>query len=161
MRRSTRSLAFVAILAGTFLCGCAKDRPNTHNTAPPTGTAGVPTSVTGTDWVLTRIGGVAAKRADARARPWFRLDPSDKRRVTGNTGVNLLNGTYELSGGALQFGPLITTRRAGEPALMEQESQFLKALESTSTADLRGRSLTLRDAGRATLAEFEAGDVAR
>jgi heat shock protein HslJ len=148
------------VLAVT-VCGCGTKYGPSGETIHPSPTAAMPTSVTGTDWVLTRIGGAAAQPRELSGRPWFRLDPSDKRRVTGNTGVNLLNGTYELSGGALQFGPLITTRRAGEPALMEQESRFLKALESTATTDLRGRSLRLRDAGKAPLAEFEASDVGR
>jgi heat shock protein HslJ len=156
----TSSTVFVAILTlGLVACGCAKSHEPTQQTMHPSATVSNPTSVTGTDWVLTRLGGTDGIPADLRARPWFRLDGSDKRRVTGNTGVNLINGTYELSGGALQFGPMITTKRAGDPALMQQEFNFLKALQKTATTDLKGRSLTLRDAGGAALAEFEAMDM--
>ena len=117
--------------------------------------------MTGVDWVLTRLGNEAAlPDKPYKARPWFHLDPSDKRRVTGNTSVNTISGTYELSGGALQFGPMTSTRRAGDPVLMRQEHGFLNALEKTATAEVNGRTLTLRDAGRSTLATFEALDVA-
>jgi heat shock protein HslJ len=160
MRYAT-ALTYVLITLAAI--GCASDRGRKRTggksggaMTPPTPTPSAPVSVTGTDWVLTRLGNETAIPREPRGRPWFRLDPSDKRRVTGNTGVNLLSGTYELSGGALQFGPLITTKRAGPPDLMQQEPRFLSALERTATADLRGRSLVLRDAGRATLAEFEA-----
>ena len=151
------------IILSLVVCGCASDKNKPANgTSTPASakpSVSAPVSVTGTDWVLVRLGNDAALLHDAAGRPRFRLDGSDKRRVTGNTGVNMLNGTYELSGAALQFGPMITTRRAGAPELMQQESAFLKALEKTAKADLKGRSLTLRDAGGAALAEFEAMDV--
>lgn len=152
-------VAAVALLA--LLCGCATDSEKTRDTVHPAPSISTPTSVTGADWVLTRIGGKAALPTELAGRPWIRLDPGDKRRVTGNTGVNVVSGTYELSGGALQFGPMVTTRRAGPPELMEQEQTFLKALENTATADLSGRTLTLRDQGKTPLAEFEAMDVRR
>ena len=157
--RKRSPIVFAALMV--LICGCAKDSGKTHDTVHPAPTPTHPTSVTGTDWVLTRLGGQAAMPAEVSARPWFRLDPSDKRRVTGNTGVNLCNGTYELTGRALQFGPMISTRRAGSPELMSQELAFLKALEKTATVDLAGRTLTLRDGNKAPLAEFEAMEMKR
>ena len=163
--RPTTALTFVVLAIA--ITGCAKDRDRSGTSGstdgsmrqPPPDTS-QPVSVTGTDWVLTRVGDEAAlPDRPYKARPWFHLDPGDKRRVTGNTSVNLLSGSYELSGGALQFGPMITTRRAGDPALMRQETGFLNVLEKTATAELNGRSLTLRDAGRAPLAQFEAIQV--
>jgi heat shock protein HslJ len=163
--RHTTFLAFVAL--ALVMAGCAKDGRDGDSTSsragtsmPPPPDTSTPVSVTGTDWVLTRLGNEPALPAEpVKARPWFNLDPGRERRVTGNTGVNLLSGSYELSGGALQFGKLITTRRASEPAMMRQETGFTNALEKTATAELSGRKLVLRDAGRATRAEFEAIDV--
>ena len=115
-----------------------------------------PVSVTGVDWVLTRIGSEAARPEEVKGRPRFWLDPSKDRRVTGHTGVNAMTGTYEQSGGAIQFGTITTTRRAASPELMQQESAFLGALKNATAAELTDRGLVLRDAGGATLAEFEA-----
>jgi heat shock protein HslJ len=164
--RSTTLLA-LTVLAVTII-GCTNDRNGSSGggtnadasmTRPPPDRS-KPTSVTGVDWVLTRLGDEAAlPDKPYKARPWFHLDPGEKRRVTGNTSVNSISGTYELSGGALQFGPMISTRRAGDPALMRQESGFLNALEKTATAEVEGRMLTLRDAGRSALATFEALQV--
>ncbi len=120
-----------------------------------------PVSITGAEWVLVEMGGAAAEPDDAGKRPRLRLDPGDERRVTGSTGVNHLSGTYAQSGGALQFGPLITTRRAGPPALMRQESTLLQALENTATADARGDTMELRDAAGNLLARFKAANGAR
>lgn len=48
--------------------------------------------------------------------------------VAGNTSVNRYSGTVEISDNNFALGPLATTRRAGPPALMDQESRFLAAL---------------------------------
>ncbi len=48
--------------------------------------------------------------------------------VSGNTGVNRFQGQAKIDGDRLTLGPLATTRRAGPPALMDQESRFLKAI---------------------------------
>jgi heat shock protein HslJ len=52
--------------------------------------------------------------------------------VSGNTGVNRYFGKATLEGDALSFGPLATTRRAGPPALMDQERRFLEAMKSVT-----------------------------
>lgn len=164
MRYTTRLTLVLPALA--LAAGCAKDQAEPPESKPPPAPAPTrmpskPTSVTGVDWVLARLGETTLRPADIQGRPRFWLDPSPDRRVSGHTGVNSITGTYELSGGALQFGPLATTRRAGSPDLMLQESGFLNALKNTATAELTDRGLVLRDVGGAALAEFEATYVAR
>ena len=55
---------------------------------------------------------------------------SEDGSVSGSTSVNRFRGSVTLDGNKLSFGPLATTRRAGPPALMDQESKFLKAVET-------------------------------
>ncbi len=52
--------------------------------------------------------------------------------VSGNTCVNRFSGKAEFDGSRLSFGPLATTRRAGPPAMMDQEQRFLKAIASVA-----------------------------
>lgn len=52
--------------------------------------------------------------------------------VSGNTAVNRYGGKAKIEGQTLKFGPLATTRRAGPPALMDQESKFIGALEKVA-----------------------------
>jgi len=50
---------------------------------------------------------------------------------------------------------LATTRRAGEPEMMTQESAFLSALDSTSAARVMESTLRLFDEAGRELARFE------
>lgn len=50
-------------------------------------------------------------------------------RVFGNAGCNNFQGTYEVDGSTLSFGPMAITRKMCPPALMDQEAAFLQAME--------------------------------
>ena len=68
-------------------------------------------------------------------------------RVTGSAGCNNFMGTYSVSGSSLTFGPAATTRKmCAQPGVMEQEQQFLKALESVATIRQEGERAELRTA---------------
>lgn len=55
----------------------------------------------------------------------FKADGS----VSGSTGVNRFHGQAKIDGDRVTIGPLATTRRAGPPALMDQEARFLKSID--------------------------------
>jgi putative lipoprotein len=52
-------------------------------------------------------------------------------RVTGSGGCNRIRGKAKVMGAYLRFGPMISTRMACAPAIMDQESRFLSALGDT------------------------------
>ena len=83
-------------------------------------------------WLVEEInGGGVVDRAQTTIT--FSKDGS----VSGNTSVNRFRGAATVDGNMLSFGPLATTRRAGPPALMQQEAKFLKAIETTGLLLLR------------------------
>jgi len=53
--------------------------------------------------------------------------------VSGNTSVNRYQGQVKIDGNKIDFGLLATTRRAGPPALMDQETKFLKAIDTVTS----------------------------
>jgi heat shock protein HslJ len=57
------------------------------------------------------------------------LEVTDDGSVSGNTCVNNFGGKATIHGQTIVFGPLVMTRRAGPPALMDQESRYTNALE--------------------------------
>jgi heat shock protein HslJ len=71
-------------------------------------------------------------------------------QVGGNAGCNSFSGTYKLDGTALTVGPLATTMKACEQKTMDQEAAFLAALQSSTTVETSGATVTLRDASGAT-----------
>jgi heat shock protein HslJ len=83
--------------------------------------------------------------------------------LSGSAGCNTYNATYEVSGENISIGPAATTRKlCSEPeGIMEQEQQYLAALETAATYSIRGERLELRTATGALAASFNrARDVA-
>lgn len=133
-----------SLLLLLVLSGCAAGAP------PPSGPR--ETALEGTNWVLLRLGTVAATPTGSARPPNLRLT---ERRAGGFGGCNRLGGAYELSGAALRFGPLIATRMA----CMEggaQEQPYFDALAAVRGWRLSGDRLTLTGADGAVLLEFEA-----
>ena len=48
--------------------------------------------------------------------------------VAGDTGCNRYNGSAEISGASISFGPMAGTRKLCPPALMDQETKFYQAV---------------------------------
>ncbi len=70
--------------------------------------------------------------------------------VSGSAGCNDYNGPYKLDGDKVTIGPLATTRKACEQDMMDQETEFLTALQTPATVEQNGGIVTLRDAAGAT-----------
>ena len=69
-------------------------------------------------------------------------------RVSGSAGCNQYGATYSFDGARLAIGPAAATRRmCAEPErVMEQEREFLKALETVASARFEAGRLELRTA---------------
>jgi len=72
-----------------------------------------------------------------------------KGTISGDAGCNQYSGPYEVDGTKIAIGPVASTLRAcADPAVGEQESQYLAALALARTFSLAGGNLTLfRDGG--------------
>jgi heat shock protein HslJ len=57
-------------------------------------------------------------------------------KVSGSSGCNRFHGPFKVEGSALKIGALATTRKACDDAVMTQEREFLRALESATTWDI-------------------------
>jgi heat shock protein HslJ len=75
--------------------------------------------------------------------------------ISGSAGCNSYFGPYTAEAGAIEIGPLASTRMAcAEDGVMEQEAAFLAALETASTYKITGNSMEMRDEGGALVAMF-------
>ena len=70
-------------------------------------------------------------------------------QVAGNSGCNTYHGAYKLDGTSLTVGPLASTMMACDQAIMDQETQFLTALQTPTKVETSGATVTLRDASGA------------
>lgn len=66
--------------------------------------------------------------------------------LTGNSGCNTYNGSYEVNGDQITIGPLASTMMmCSDPAgVMDQEAQYLAALQSAASYQVEGMVLELR-----------------
>jgi heat shock protein HslJ len=81
-------------------------------------------------------------------------------QVGGAGPVNQFRGTYAFSpdGRLTWTSPLVSTRRAGPPELMDKERAFLAGLPKTTRAVLAGDALQLQsDDGSTVIAMLKAG----
>jgi heat shock protein HslJ len=77
-------------------------------------------------------------------------------RVSGSSGCNTYFGPYEAGGNKVSFGqPMASTMMACEPAVMAQEQAYMKALGAVASYEIRDGKLTLCDADKTAVAEFE------
>ena len=76
--------------------------------------------------------------------------------MSGNGGCNEYNGPVKVTGSQIGIGPLSTTRKAcSDPAgVMEQETQYLAAIQNATTYTIKGNVLELRWADGALAADF-------
>lgn len=105
-----------------------------------------------TTWRLVTLGGKPVEATRGPREPHVVLRSTS---VAGATGCNTFRGTYTLSGEALEFKPLVTTRMHCAEA-MEIEKGLLQALGATrSWRTINGR-LELVDEKGLVVAQFEA-----
>lgn len=107
-----------------------------------------PEGLAGSEWRVTGYHNgrqaVTSVLADTELSMLFAADG----RVSGSAGCNRYTAGYSVEGTALRIGPAAATRRmcASPAGIMEQEQQFLKALETVATMRREGDRLELRTA---------------
>lgn len=67
------------------------------------------------------------------------------RTLRGESGCNIVNGSFSFGGTTLKVGKLATTRRACAKPMMEQEKRYLEALRRVTTWRIDNDALVLAD----------------
>lgn len=110
-----------------------------------------------TYWKLTELRGAQVEVAPNQREPHVILQVPE-RRVVGSGGCNRLVGAYADANGVLEFKGLTTTRMAC-PEGMAQEGEILKALGEVRGYAVKGDTLSLLDAGGASVLRAIAVDL--
>ena len=110
----------------------------------------------GTSWIVTGYNNGKQAVVSVVIGSDLTADFGADGNLSGSAGCNNYTAAYEVSGESIKIGPAASTRKAcAEPAgVMEQEAQFLKALETAATYRLDGNQLELRTADGALAVTF-------
>ena len=128
--------AVIAFVALGVLVGSVWDRgDDSANGSVPVDDLG---TLAGPAWVVVNDGS-----APAPVQGTVRLEFSADGRVAAETGCNGVRGPASVVDSVLVTGPLMSTRMACEPALMEQERWVTEMLGSRPRLELSGPYLAL------------------
>jgi heat shock protein HslJ len=108
-------------------------------------------SLAGTAWQVTGFNNGRQAVVSVLNGTTLTMAFSADGRASGSAGCNRYTAAYASEGARLTFGPAAATRMmcARPDGVMEQEQQFLKALETVATARFEGDRIELRTAADA------------
>jgi len=107
-----------------------------------------PEALAGTSWRVTGYNNGRQAVVGVLTGTDLTMEFAADGRVSGSAGCNRFTSGFTAGGTALRIGPAATTRRmcVSPERIMEQEQQFLKALETVATMRMEGDRLELRTA---------------
>lgn len=110
----------------------------------------------GTSWVATGYNNGKQAVVSTLSGTTLTAEFGKDGNIAGNSGCNNYTGAYKVNGAEIAIGPLASTMMAcSDPAgVMEQEAQYLAALQSAATYQIEGNVLELRTKDGALAANF-------
>ena len=115
--------------------------------------------LTGVRWVLESYANSAGETTEALADSEVAAEFGSDGRVAGSAGCNQYFATYTVDGNALTISQAGSTMMACEPVeVMQQEADYLAALQSAATFTIDGEQLTIANAAGETVLTFQAGE---
>ena len=111
----------------------------------------------GTSWTVLAYNNGKQAVVSVLATPTLTAVFGRDGNLTGFAGCNNYNATYKATAPKISIGPVASTKKeCGEPAgVMDQEGQYLAALQTAATYRVDGTRLEMRTAAGALVAEFQ------
>ncbi len=98
-------------------------------------------NLSGSEWQLEDLGGVAADHGNAT------LTFPEAGKVAGNGSCNRFFGSTEINGDAIKLGAMGSTRMACAEAIMNQEARYLEALQAAERFEWKDPYLLIYSKG--------------
>jgi heat shock protein HslJ len=108
----------------------------------------------GSSWVVTGYNNGKLAVVSTLAGTDLTADFGADGTLSGNGGCNEYSATYKIDGDKISIGPAVSTKKACEQAVMDQETQYLTALSTAATYRIDGSKLELRTSDGALAATF-------
>jgi heat shock protein HslJ len=113
------------------------------------------TALLNTHWTLVSIAGADIPKTAQEA---FIIFDEVKQSAYGSSGCNRMTGKFSQEGSKLKIGPMAGTRMACEPASMNIENEFYKALGDVDSYRIEGNKLLLKK-GELVLATLKGSKI--
>ena len=146
------ALAIVVAACSTGGAASAPASAVASDAASPGGSVAA-LSLDGTTWFLTDYISPDGQSYTVPSAVTPQLAFADGQ-VSGNAGCNTFNGSYTVTGDAVELGPLVSTKMACEEPMASVEGAFLAALDSVDKVAILddGKLQLWDDGGKTTLA---------
>lgn len=113
-----------------------------------------PAALEGESWILTQMltAGGQTEIVDVGVSAEF-----DGSTISGTSGCNRYNASYEASGNEISFGPISGTKMACPEPESSTEARYLQLLAEIATFETSGRSMSMSDADGTPVLQFMQG----
>lgn len=114
-------------------------------------------TITGKKWILTSIAGENIKAQSRISAEFVQEEKKSECRVSGFSGCNMFNGKANITDKNLTVQHILSTRKACKMPenIMQLESGFLKALESSAMYRITDKNFDVLDSTGKTILTFE------
>jgi heat shock protein HslJ len=131
-----------ASVALVLFTGCSSDATKAAGKGETSMNAPSAAALAGSEWLLEDLGGTGVlDRVQAT------ISFLEGGRIAGNGSCNRFSGAAEITEGKMKVGPLASTRMACTPAVADQETKYLRALEGAERIALNGPHLFIYSKG--------------
>jgi heat shock protein HslJ len=144
MSRMKKIGAFFAV--SLLLVGCEAGKKPAQSASKQQ-----PVNLTGTQWTLEEFGGKPVIEHSKATLAFLQAG-----RVSGNGSCNRFMGPAEMTGDKIKLGPLAGTKMMCDPGASDQETAYLKALESAQRFEVKDGKLLIYVAGSDAPLRFHA-----
>jgi heat shock protein HslJ len=113
-----------------------------------------PADLEGDPWVLTQMLNADGESeiVDVGVNAEF-----DGSTMSGISGCNNYNTSYEATGNEISFGPIAGTQMACPEPQMSVETRYLELLATVATFEVDGRSMSMSDTDGTPILQFARG----
>lgn len=147
MRTRTAAIAVSLFAFALLVAACGGDDGSGSETQDPS-------ALEGKDWVLTQMltAGGQTQIVDVGVSASF-----DGSTISGTSGCNQYNASYEASGSQISFGPIAGTQMACPEAQQSTEDRYIQLLAGVGSYEVSGRSMSMNDADGTPVLQFMQG----
>ena len=149
MTRRRSVIAASLVVVALVLAGCGGDDGSGSE-----GDTQDPAALVGESWILTQMltAGGQTEIVDVGVNASF-----DGTTISGVSGCNRYNASYEASGDEISFGPISGTKMACPEPEGSTEARFLQLLEGVASYEVSGRAMSMNDADGTPVLQFMQG----